>query len=80
MTSMNVREARAALLRLVDEAAESHEPVLIKGRRSKAVLVGEEDWRAIQETLHLLSVPGMRESILEGLATRVDTCSTEAGW
>jgi antitoxin YefM len=80
MTTMNVSEARAALYRLVDETAESHEPVLIKGRRSRAVLIGEEDWRAIQETLFLLSVPGMRESIREGLETPVDACSTEAGW
>ncbi len=80
MTTMNVSEARAALYRLVDETAESHEPVLIKGKRAKAVLVGEEDWRAIQETLYLLSVPGLRESIREGLQTPVDECNTEAGW
>jgi antitoxin YefM len=80
MASMNVSEARAALYRLVDEAAESHEPVLITGKRSNAVLIGEDDWRAIQETLYLLSVPGMRESIAEGLATPVDRCSSEAGW
>lgn len=80
MTSMNVSEARAALYRLVDEASTSHEPILIKGRRSKAVLIAEEDWRAIQETLYLLSVPGMRESIREGLAMPVEACSSEAGW
>jgi antitoxin YefM len=80
MASMNVSEARAALYRLVDEAAESHEPVLITGKRSNAVLIGEDDWRAIQETLYLLSVPGMRESIVEGLATPAEGCSNEAGW
>jgi len=80
MTSLNVSEARAALYRLVDEAAESHEPIMIRGRRSKAVLIAEDDWRAIQETLYLLSVSGMRESIREGLTTPVDACSPEAGW
>ena len=77
---MNASEAREKLYRLLDETAAAHEPVLITGRRSNAVLVGEEDWNAIQETLHLLSVPGMRESIREGLATPVDECEKEPGW
>ena len=63
MTSMNASEARDKLYRLLDETATDHKPVLITGPRSNAVLVGEEDWNSIQETLYLLSVPGMRESI-----------------
>ena len=63
MTVHSASEARANLYRLIDEAAESHEPITISGKRSSAVLISEEDWRAIQETLFLLSVPGMRESI-----------------
>ncbi len=80
MNSMNASDAREKLYRLLDETASDHEPVLITGPRSNAVLVGEEDWNAIQETLHLLSVPGMRESIIEGLATPVDQCEKEPGW
>ena len=64
----------------VDEVQESHEPVQITGKRGSAVLVGEDDWRAIQETLHLVSIPGMRESIVEGMATPVDELEDELDW
>lgn len=80
MKTMTVSEARANLYRILDETAESHEPVHITGKRSSGVLVSEDDWRAVQETLHLLSVPGMRESIREGLATPPDDCADEPGW
>ena len=72
MPIVTVTEARRDLYRLVDQVQESHEPIQISGKRGNAVLVGEDDWRAIQETLYLVSIPGMRESILEGVATRVD--------
>jgi prevent-host-death family protein len=75
MTTIKVSEARDKLGRLVDEAASSHEPILITGRRANAVLISEEDWRAIQETLHLLSIPGMRKSIREGLQTPAGKCA-----
>ena len=80
MNIVNASEAREKLYRLLDETAMNHEPVLITGPRSNAILVGEEDWNAIQETLHLLSVPGMRESVLDGIATPTDRCETEPGW
>jgi len=80
MSTVNVTEARSKLYALVKQAAEAHEPVLITGKSGNAVLIGEDDWRAIEETLHLLSVPGMRESIREGLAENVDGCSETAGW
>ena len=80
MNIVNASEAQEKLYRLLDETATDHEPVLITGTRSHAELVGEEDWNAIQETLHLVSVPGMRESILDGLATPTDQCETEPGW
>jgi prevent-host-death family protein len=80
MAPIRVSEARDHLYRLVDEVAESHEPVVITGKRASAVLVSEDDWRAIQETIYLLSVPDMRESIREGLATPVDECETEPRW
>jgi len=80
MTTLTASEARKRLYTLVDEVQDTHAPVQIVGKRSTAVLVAEDDWRAIQETLHLLSVPGMRESIREGLATPVEECSEEPGW
>lgn len=80
MTAITASEARANLYRLIDEAASSHQPLLISGKRSKAVLVSEEDWEAIQETLFLLSVPGMRESIREGMETPVDECAEDLDW
>ncbi len=80
MTTLNATEARSRLYSLIDEAAASHRPILIKGRRGNAVLVSEEDWNAISETLYLLSVPGMRESIREGMETPVSECSEEPGW
>ena len=76
--TLTASQARARLYRLLEQV--SGEPVLITGRRSKAVLVAEEDWRAIQETLYLLSIPGMRESIREGLATPVAECGSDPGW
>ena len=80
MTTMTATEARRELYRLLDAVAESHEPVQIAGKRHSAVLIGEDDWRAMQETLYLTSVPGMRESIRKGLKTPVDKCVEEPGW
>jgi prevent-host-death family protein len=80
MTVLSASEARERLYRLIDEVARSHEPVHIAGKRTSAVLLSEEDWRSIQETLHLLSIPGMRESIRKGLKTPVNECSKEPGW
>lgn len=80
MTTITASEARAKLYRLIDDAANSHEPILITGKRTNAVLLSEEDWSSIQETLFLLSVPGMRESIVEGLQTPPDECTKELDW
>lgn len=80
MTNLTATEARKRLYRLIDELAESHEPVHITGKRASAVLVSEEDWRSVQETLYLVSVPGVRESIRKGLKTPIEKCSKEPGW
>ncbi len=79
MPTLSVTEARAKLYKLLDEVAATHEPVLITGKRTNAILVSEEDWRAIEETMYLLSVPGMRESIIEGLNTPLEECD-EVEW
>ena len=80
MTSIPVTKARAKLYQLVDDSAFSHEPVQITGKRNTAVLVSEEDWRSIQETLYLLSVPGMRESIRKGLNEPLTGLPTTLKW
>ncbi len=80
MQTLNASEVRANLYRLIDEAAESHEPIFISGKRSSAVLISSEDWSAIQETLYLLSVPGMRESIKEGMAEPLAESAKELDW
>jgi len=77
---VNVTEARANLYKLIDDASVSHEPVVITGKRGNAVLLAEDDWTAINETLYLLSVPGMRESIIEGMQENLDETSTDLEW
>jgi len=77
MPTLTATEARKRLYSLVDEVRESHEPIQIVGKRSSAVLISEEDWRAIQETLFLTSIPGMRESIQDGLGTPVEECDED---
>ncbi|MBF0253162.1 MAG: type II toxin-antitoxin system Phd/YefM family antitoxin [Candidatus Omnitrophica bacterium] len=80
MTSLTASEARVNLYKLLDSVARSHEPVQIKGKRNDAVLISEDDWRAINETLYLLSIPGMRESIRNGLKTPASKCSKKLTW
>ncbi len=80
MPTLTATEARSKLYRLLEEVASSHEPIVITGKRCNAVLISEDDWRSIQETLYLLNIPGMRESIREGLATPVDECDEDVDW
>ncbi|MBW7908873.1 MAG: type II toxin-antitoxin system Phd/YefM family antitoxin [Kiritimatiellae bacterium] len=80
MTSITATKARKQLYTLLDDVAESHHPIQITGKRSSAVLISESDWRAIQETLNLQSIPGMTESIQKGLKTATDKCAKAPGW
>ncbi|KRO86203.1 MAG: antitoxin [Rhodobacter sp. BACL10 MAG-120910-bin24] len=80
MTTLSVTEARANLYKLIDDTSLNHEPVIITGKRGNAVLLAEDDWNAINETLHLLSVPGMRETILAGMQESIDGAATELDW
>ena len=80
MPTLNVTEARARLYQLIDDTTANHEPVIITGKRGNAVLLAEEDWNAMNETLHLLSVPGMRESIVEGMQEPLDDQSNALDW
>ena len=80
MTTLTATDARKQFFTLIDDVAASHSPIQIAGKRNSAVLVSEDDWRAIQETLYLESFPNMRESIIEGLKTPVQKCSTEIDW
>lgn len=80
MTNLTASEARANLYRLIDQTAQSHQPILISGKRSSAVLISADDWQAIQETLYLLSVPGMRESIKKGMAEPLSKSAKGLKW
>ena len=80
MPTLTATEARSKLYRLIDEVTSCHEPIVITGRRGNAVLISEDDWRSIQETIYLLNIPGMRESIRKGLATPIENCSEELDW
>ncbi len=80
MPRLSATEARSKLYRLIDEASLTHEPIVITGKRGNAVLISEDDWRAVQETMFLLNIPSMRESIIEGLATPVENCKEEIEW
>ncbi|PLX85225.1 MAG: type II toxin-antitoxin system prevent-host-death family antitoxin [Desulfuromonas sp.] len=80
MTTITATDARKRLYKLLDEVSDSHVPIQITGKRGNAVLISEDDWRAVQETLHLHSVPGMRESIVEGMKTPVEECDEELDW
>ena len=79
-TTLTASEARANLYRLIDQTAESHQPIHIAGKRASAVLVSEADWDAIQETLYLTSIPGMRESIKAGMAEPLHTSVKALDW
>ena len=80
MTTLNATEARSNLYSLIDEASNTHKPIRITGKRSNAVLLSEEDWNAINETLFLVSIPGMRNSIIEGMDSKLDECEKDIGW
>jgi prevent-host-death family protein len=80
MTILNASDARANLYRLIDQTNESHEPVIISGKRNNAILLSEDDWNSIQETLFLTSIPGMRESIVEGMKEPLSESSKELDW
>ena len=80
MPTLSATEARTKLYRLIDQTTISHEPIVITGKRGNAVLISEDDWRSIQETIYLLNIPGMRESIREGLATPLEESTEEIDW
>ena len=80
MATFSATEARKNLYRLIDETSSTHEPITITGKRGNAVLISESDWRAIQETMFLVNIPGMRESIIEGLKTPIEDCSEDLDW
>ncbi len=80
MPTFNATEARSRLYSLIDEVSQTHKPILITGKRGNAVLLAEEDWNAINETLYLASIPGMRESILEGMNTNIEECDQDLDW
>ncbi|MCF7945898.1 MAG: type II toxin-antitoxin system Phd/YefM family antitoxin [Spirochaetia bacterium] len=79
-TTINITNARKDLYKLVQQVIESHEPVHITGKQGSAVIISEEDWKNIEETLYLASIPGMRESIIEGMKADISECDEELEW
>jgi prevent-host-death family protein len=80
MTTIRAAQAKSKLRQLMDQTARSHEPIVITDERTNAVLISEDDWRAIQETVYLLSIPGMRKSIRKGLVTPLSKCARNLRW
>ena len=80
MSTLTASEARKNLYRLMDSVNDEHSRVIITGKRKNCVLMAEEDWFAIEETMHLLSIKGMRESIIKGMDEDIDECSEELDW
>ena len=80
MPNVTISEAHSNLNRLIDESVETHQPILITGKRNNAILVSEDDWSAIQESIHLLSIAGMRESIREGMVEPINECTYKLDW
>lgn len=80
MSTFSATDARAKLYALIDETAKTHRPITITGKRGNAVLLSEEDWNAINETLYLVSIPGMRDSIREGMDADLEECSDDPNW
>lgn len=80
MKTLSITEARKNIYKLIDQTSDTHEPIQITGKRNNAILVSEEDWKAIQETLFLTSIPGMRTSIIEGMNTPLSETSNDPGW
>ena len=74
MTILNATTARNNLFKVIEEAITTHEPVTITGKSGNVVLISEEDWRAIQETMYLSSIPGLKEKIIKGLNTSLEEC------
>lgn len=77
---INITNARKDLYKLIEQVIETHEPVRITGKKGTAVIISEEDWKNIEETLYLTSIPGMRESIIEGMKASIDECAEEIEW
>lgn len=80
MKTITATQARKEIYHLVEDVDINHEPIQITGKRTNAILLSETDWKSIQETLYLMSIPGMRESIKEGLNTSLDDCDTDIDW
>ena len=80
MTTISATQARNQLYSLIDQANESHIPIQITGKRGNAVLISEDDWRAISETIHLSMIPGMTDSIKEGMNEGIEECSDKLEW
>ncbi len=77
---MTVSQARTNIYKIMDETAETHQPIMITGKRNNVVMLSEEDWNAIEETLFLNSIPGMASSIKEAMEAPNSEFSEDIEW
>jgi prevent-host-death family protein len=80
MPAFSVSQARENLDTILDEVQNTFEPIIIAGKNSSAILISEDVWRSIEETLYLNSMPGMKESIIAGMQEKIEHCSRDIGW
>jgi PHD/YefM family antitoxin component YafN of YafNO toxin-antitoxin module len=80
MPVLNVASVREKLDDILEEVQSTYEPLIIAGEKHSAVLISEEAWRSIEETLYLTSIPGMKESIIEGMKERIEDCASTIEW
>ena len=80
MIALNVNKAKERLDVILDEVQNSHEPIIITGEKHSAVLISEEVWRSVEETLYLTSVPGMKDSIIDGMNEKIENCASTIEW
>ena len=80
MTTLSLEEATPKLAELLHQTSATHEPIMIAGENQLGVLMSEEYWRGMQETIFLMSIPGMTESIKESRAEPLDSCSKTLDW
>jgi PHD/YefM family antitoxin component YafN of YafNO toxin-antitoxin module len=78
--ALSVNNVKERLDIILEEIQETNEPIVISGEKHSAVLVSEEVWRSIEETLYLTSIPGMKESIISGMNEKIEDCTSEIKW
>jgi len=80
MPVLNVKNAKKKLDSILEEVQDTYEPLIIAGEKHSAVLISEDVWRSIEETLYLSSIPGMKDSIINGMKEKIEDCASTVEW